>query len=235
MRLLVLGCSQRKKSVAGAVAAIDLYDGPAFRTLRRFIADGGRPPRTVIASGKHGLIESDRRISSYDQSLKTADDRLRGSVSAGLTKVLRDGVDAVFVSAGGSYLEAMRSALETVPASAIEVAVGPPGVRAAQLRSWLTQGPGSGRFPARREGGTLSLAGIPVPMSKPELEMTARARLLAEASAATRFHSWYALLDGRPVSVKWLASVASGLPVSRFSTHTACRLVAALGFEVRSE
>src|SRR5438034_6245695 len=38
-RVLVISCSERKRSVQGPLAAIDRYDGPAFRVVRRYLRE----------------------------------------------------------------------------------------------------------------------------------------------------------------------------------------------------
>ena len=62
-RMLILACSRRKRLDEGLLPAIDRYDGPAFRVLRRFLRE--RPagaPDVLILSAKHGLIAHDLPI-----------------------------------------------------------------------------------------------------------------------------------------------------------------------------
>jgi hypothetical protein len=48
-RLLILACSQRKTDVRDAVPPIELYDGPAWRTLRAYLAQTNDEHLTVLA------------------------------------------------------------------------------------------------------------------------------------------------------------------------------------------
>lgn len=38
-RLLILSCSQRKRSTSNLLPAIERYDGPAFQVLRKFLRE----------------------------------------------------------------------------------------------------------------------------------------------------------------------------------------------------
>lgn len=54
-RLLILSCSRRKRLDTDLLPAIERYDGPAFRVLRRFLRE--RPfeaPDVLILSAEHG-------------------------------------------------------------------------------------------------------------------------------------------------------------------------------------
>src|SRR3954470_6352658 len=72
-RLLILACSQRKNPAAGLLPAIDRYDGPAFRVLRKFLGEGpADPPVVLILSAKYGLIEAAQAIPDYDCCMSAA-------------------------------------------------------------------------------------------------------------------------------------------------------------------
>ena len=68
-RLLLLGCSERKRRVRGSVPAIDLYDGPHFRSLRRLQMAGSIPSDVIILSAKYGLLRPQDLIHDYDRRL----------------------------------------------------------------------------------------------------------------------------------------------------------------------
>ena len=67
-RLLILSCSARKHAVTGKVAAWDLYDGVAFRVVKRLQRDGRFPDNVdiLILSAQHGLIRPYHKISFHD-------------------------------------------------------------------------------------------------------------------------------------------------------------------------
>ena len=64
-RLLIVNCSQRKKCVVEGLA-IDVYDGPSYRILRKYKKSD---VDILILSAKYGLITHDKRISNYDQRM----------------------------------------------------------------------------------------------------------------------------------------------------------------------
>jgi hypothetical protein len=66
--VLLLACSGTKFDVTGPVRAIDLYDGPTFRVLRR----SRRPDVVLILSALHGLIDANTLIEPYDLRMNAA-------------------------------------------------------------------------------------------------------------------------------------------------------------------
>lgn len=65
-RLLILSCSKRKKMGSGP--SIEIYDGGAFRVVRRYLQlNDGLDVR--ILSAKHGLINQAFQIENYDEKM----------------------------------------------------------------------------------------------------------------------------------------------------------------------
>ena len=67
--LLILGCSATKRADAGLLPALDRYDGPAFRVLRKALRErDGLTERlkVCIISTEYGLIAADTPIPAYD-------------------------------------------------------------------------------------------------------------------------------------------------------------------------
>ena len=59
-RLLILSCSKAKRADCGLLPAIDRYDGPFFRVLRRYLRQQpADPPVVHILSAEFGLIPAD--------------------------------------------------------------------------------------------------------------------------------------------------------------------------------
>jgi hypothetical protein len=72
-RLLIIACSQRKNPASGLLPAVDRYDGPAFRVLRKFLAQApGEIPTVLIVSARYGLLDAQRRIPDYDCRMSAA-------------------------------------------------------------------------------------------------------------------------------------------------------------------
>ena len=71
-RLLILSCSQKKRSSPGSIPALERYDGPAFRVMNKFIrvcSPEAQLPDTYILSAKFGLISADKPIPHYDHRM----------------------------------------------------------------------------------------------------------------------------------------------------------------------
>lgn len=87
--LVVLGCSAAKTDAAGAVPAINLYDGPAFRVLRAFLRDYRWPDELSIAvlSAKYGLIGGVAHIATYNRRMTP---RRAAQLNPGVTAKLKE-------------------------------------------------------------------------------------------------------------------------------------------------
>lgn len=110
-KLLILACSATKADFP--CRAIDLYDGPAFRTLRAWMRSA--TPAELqnlsvwILSAEHGLIPFDNEIEPYDRRMtKERAEELRPSVVEKLAKlVIQLDTLEVFLMMGQTYLEAI--------------------------------------------------------------------------------------------------------------------------------
>ena len=146
MRLLILACSATKRHDPGLLPAIERYDGPSYRTLRRYLA--GDPARRdaldlLVLSAEFGLIRGERLIPTYDHRMDTQRAiSLRPSVASTLHSQLAERVyEATFVSLGADYLPALRLPEELRPKlGALTFASGGIGARLGQLRHWLLAG-----------------------------------------------------------------------------------------------
>jgi hypothetical protein len=140
-RLLVISCSQRKASSKELLPAIDRYDGPAFRVLRKHLRD--RPaemPTVFILSAKYGLVAAETGIPQYDcrLSARTAE-RLRPAVLSVARQVLQSKRwEAVGLCLGKTYSTALDGLLQYVPeGTRIDVLNGGLFRRLTRLREWL--------------------------------------------------------------------------------------------------
>ena len=141
-RLLILSCSQRKHPSHEPLPAIERYDGPLFKVLRRYLRESSHQARDLdvfILSAAYGLIPGDSPTPLYDRKI-TADraNELRPQVTAVLSDLMQtDYVEILFVL-GKTYLKAFENLQEVVPAQiAHNVAGGPIGKKQAQLKNWL--------------------------------------------------------------------------------------------------
>lgn len=142
-RLLILSCSERKATAPGRLPAIDRYDGPAFRVLRKYFREGSPGAATVlILSAKYGLIAAERKIPWYDQRLSASMARtMRPRVLETARHVLQSRPwQSVGVCAGKEYQSALDGLAEFLPQGArVDLLAGGLGKRLAALRDWLRQ------------------------------------------------------------------------------------------------
>lgn len=143
-RLLIVACSRRKKTARGQLPAIERYDGPAFRVLRKFLREQQGPmPRILILSGKYGLIDAGKRIQDYDLRMTTATaEMLRPAVLRRLRKVLKAGpIQSVGLCVGQDYRQAVDGLEHQLPEGVtVEVIGGGLGQRLTRLHEWLYRG-----------------------------------------------------------------------------------------------
>ena len=146
-RLLIIACSERKDCAAGLLPAIDRYDGPAFRVLRKYLREhAARAPSILILSAKYGLIQADRKIPVYECRLSaTAAYKLRPRVMKAAGAALRAKKwRTVGICAGKDYRIALDGISELVPKGAkLYLICGGQGLRLTALRNWLRQTDGS--------------------------------------------------------------------------------------------
>lgn len=224
--------------------AIQRYDGPAFRLLRKYLR--ARPIEAefldvYILSAKYGLIKSNHPIANYEQRLtlqKT--ETLRPQVLAGLQSILGETPYSVlFLSMSKTYLLALRGYEALLPASVrASEAEGTQGRKLSLLFDWLYGNPPNPpvveKMPRQeRQGHPVVIRGVELTLSPGSIFDIARIELEKDIKSAKRYQSWYVEVDDHCVGPKWLVSQISGLPVSAFTTSEARRVLAQLGVEVK--
>ena len=140
MRLLMLGCSERKVGTCGRLPAFQRYDGPAYRVFRKFLRDcpdAGPPMNLYILSAKYGLISGDILIPDYDLRMTPERaEQLKPAVQKSLDLVLGlHWYDEIFIAMGKVYRAAL---MDSMPSdSRVVVAEGGIGEKSAALYRWL--------------------------------------------------------------------------------------------------
>jgi len=232
----MLSCSQRKRPDPIPLPAIERYDGPMFRVLRRFLANSPKKSRMLdvfILSARFGLIPAARTIPDYDLRLSgNLIEQLRPGVHARLERIFEHtAYRELFICMGNLYQEVLSGGQWCPPGLVVKVAEGPIGMKLASLRDWLYQGPPPPL--AYRPRGQASLRGVQVRLTSGEVLNVARRAIAKQADEPANYRSWYVQVDDQRVSPKWLVSQLTGLPVSAFGTTEARRVLAQLGIEVR--
>lgn len=243
-RLLLLSCSRRKHADSGLLPGIERYDGPAFRVLRRFL----RRPSTdtldsFVLSAKFGLIPSNQPITNYDQQMTPKrTQELQSEVSAAFSAVVAAKTyDALCICMGRTYLAALEGYDRfIVPGIAVTVATGTIGKMLASLHDWLYQDVAIHNAdalppdPAGAEQRAAQLRGVTITATAEQVLAIARQALVAGRGDPGRYQSWYVEVDGQRVSVKWLVSQVTGLPLGSFHSSEARHLLRKRGIKVHS-
>lgn len=139
--LLIIGCSQRKVESDKRLAAIDRYDGPTYRCLRKMRREGYTHPNLdcQIVSARFGLISIYNPVPNYDQIMTPQRaEELRESVQYKLAAILElksDGYDQVFINLGKTYMRTLEG-FQWGTIATME-ATGGIGLKTQQMKAWL--------------------------------------------------------------------------------------------------
>jgi hypothetical protein len=140
--LILIPCSQRKRRAPRSpIAAIERYDGPLYKVLRKALREGRVSSETDVAilSAKYGLLNATTPIPFYDQKM----DAVRAIVLAPQVRAeLRQLIAAeryarIRVNLGRDYAALLDGVSEM---NGAEWASGAIGLRAATLKAWLSDG-----------------------------------------------------------------------------------------------
>ncbi len=244
MRLLILTCSARKRGDTAPIPATERYDGPLWRVLRSYQREQplfAHDLEISVLSAAFGLIPGTHPVPLYDQ-LMTAEqaDTLRPQVLERFAGLMQNEYTHLCLGLSQRYLRAMQGWETLVPAGVVVTQTdGPMGTKLAQLRAWL-QGEAwepSIDHPTRLVAaasprGVTTVCGVPLHLSRDEVLEQARQALHTDGQNAQRYRDWYVLVDGHPVATKWLVSLISGVPTSRFDASRARQVLLALGVDV---
>jgi hypothetical protein len=237
-RLLILACSKRKRQADSPLPAVERYDGPAFRVLRKYRREQDtQEPHTLIVSGRYGLIPEDREIPSYDERLTGEEaEQMRPEVLRSLAEVGSDQgpFEDGLICAGGTYLDAVGNPEDVLEETPLRLANGSMGRQIALLHDWLHGG--HERLESNSEetnGEPVEFRGVTIEKSPREVLAFARERANEDPEGASRFQAWYVEVDDEKVAPKWLVSELTGIPVGDFRTTGARRVLNKLGIEVQ--
>lgn len=238
--LLIVACSYRKRKDISLLPALDRYDGPAFRVLRRFLQQHPLASLHIcILSAEFGLISHERLIPDYDRRMTPQrSQELKPSVLAELKHILSTGsYQKLFICVGKDYRSALDGHEELVPPEVtVEIATGGLGKKLAQLHDWLHGKPPELRYSSPTAIGQSKkprIRGIEVKLTPEQVLDVARQGIAEGKQELTNFQAWYVPVENQQVAPKWLVSQLTGLPVRDFTTQEARRLLAQLGIEVR--
>lgn len=224
--LLVLGCSQKKRPHQGR--AIDVYDGPLFRTVRHRLSEIDKPLDILILSARYGIIRQTDIIEPYDDKLPVSDISGFGNkVAIELTKLLPTTLNSVLILAPRQYIALLPLDVIRKRSTHFETFSGRMGMCQARLLGWFgIKHHAQPRTPTSL--GPLSAHSAPIEASQIQQESQ---RLAAKDITANRVTQWYALVGDQHVPVKRLVAALTGTPVSSFETCHALALLHRNGVE----
>src|SRR2546423_8122019 len=146
MRLLVMSCSKRKDEDPRPQEAWIMYDGPAYRMLRKYAArHGGSLPdlEVMIVYAKFGVIHYRKMILPYDDEMtpRKALAQRRSNWEALRERVAEAQPAEVFFFGGKHYRAAIEPTAMWCGASVpVTFASGGIGQQLSQLKAWLEIG-----------------------------------------------------------------------------------------------
>jgi hypothetical protein len=216
--------------------ALERYDGPVFRIIRKFLRSclaRESYPEVYILSAQFGLIPAHQLIFNYDcRMTPQRANILQPQVLDQLRHILRNKhYKELFISVGKDYAAALLDYEQLIPSHIrVTVAIGPRGRKQAELYDWLY-----GEVPPLALSlprGIPRIRGVTVELTPEQIFETAREALTETSDRPGRYQAWYVNIDGQRVAAKWLVSRITGLPVSAFVSDEARHLLAQLGIKV---
>ena len=237
-RLLILSCSKSKRSAPQLLPAVERYNGPLFRVLRKFICKNPQEAQSLdvfVLSAKFGLISGEELIPDYNHIMtKARAEILHSEVMTNFSKLLKEApYQELLVVMGKTYLSALDG-FEDLLCDGLEIKIcnGSYGRQQANLYDWLHQHPPC--LPeSSRKPGIARIREVEIELPRSQVIEIARSALTEGSGNPSRFQSWYVEIDDRKVAPKWLVSQLTDLPVRNFNTGQARRFLSRLGIEVK--
>lgn len=238
--LIIIACSRRKLFDTNLLPAIERYDGPTFRLLRRFLRDQPSASLDIyILSAKFGLIPSDYLIPDYDEKMTRDRSRqLQPLVIAKLKNILNaKPYQQLCICLGRDYFLALDKYDMLIKSGlVVRIATGSLGKKLSSLHDWLYGKPPELSPSLQAAGpGKASIKGIEVVLTPAQVLDVASQALVEGKGKPGCYQAWYVLVGDRRVSPKWVVSLLTGLPVSAFHSIAARRMLQQLGVEIYRE
>lgn len=139
-KLLILGCSKRKRELPEA-PAIEVYDGPYYRMLRKAKL---KAVDISILSAKYGLIDYKTKISPYER--KMTPDIAEGLRNAATSKLLdllkKNSYSEVVINLGEIYMKALDFQRLSQYDANYKIFSGDMVKRVQTLKTWINENSG---------------------------------------------------------------------------------------------
>lgn len=147
-QLLVLGCSQTKRSAPGELPAIDRYDGSPYRVLRNYLRSNQWPSNLSVAilSARYGLVGGFTDIEDYNLRMSSNLASLHAPKSKATLSEWAKNHSSIHLSLGKDYLPAVSSIIQNELRGKTEVFEGPIGMKLNQIKGLLDRSVSSPRM-----------------------------------------------------------------------------------------
>lgn len=142
-RLLIMACSATKNPAAGAIPALERYDGVAYRVIRRWQYEHAAQAEKLailILSARYGLITADTCIPTYNDRMTISQAiALRSQVRRTLEThfTTRGPYQATCICMGQHYWRALDLELFRPYLGVVTRTEGGIGMQLQQLKRWL--------------------------------------------------------------------------------------------------
>ena len=113
-QLLILGCAERKRDSKDLLPALDMYDGPAYRVIRKFLREYQWPEQVSIAvlSAKYGLFGIFRGSEYYDRRMDLSTAAAKAAECSSVLTAWAESHQSIHLSLGKDYMPAVEPALD---------------------------------------------------------------------------------------------------------------------------
>lgn len=238
-RIVITSCSKCKIDKPNLVSAIDRYDGPSFRLLRKYLRQPADDIDIFILSAKFGLVSHQTQLPYYEQKLDKFHAEDLGILASSQALPLfadSSGATEIFVNLGKTYFEAFQPTLHQISVDiSLTIASGTSGRRLSELHDWL-YGEKSrlladmqSSFPEQE----VLFKGVIIRANEEDIRLLIRKGIAnGEAELIQNFQSWFVSIDDLKVSPKWLVSKLTGIAVGKFHSDQARSVLRKLGIEI---
>lgn len=248
-RCLIVSCTERKVPNTEKIPAVDRYDGPTFRIIRKYLCTTPAEEQDVhilIVSAEYGLIQAETPINNYDRKMTAARAiELREAIVRRLRKTMESQhYTEIFLALGKTYQKSLEPHEQWLPSSPLKVtsARGGLGEKLQHLYSWLygVNKPVASKAADSQQAallpkdlsGSAIIRGVTIVATPEEIRSQVSTWIEQGDEGYLRTKTWYALIGNVEVSPKWLVSRLSNTPVSGFAADEARRVLHQLGIPV---
>jgi len=118
LRIVIISCSGKKKCFPKAAPALEVYDGPYYKTIRKLKKEGqlSDDVKILIISAKYGLLALSDPIEMYDEKIsqKSATE-LNSTILVKLANEISEQCEELVINLGKDYLPAIEGIDKVLP------------------------------------------------------------------------------------------------------------------------